>query len=842
MNDRYEFVEYLEGLPIKAYVHTVRSFPLHWHKELEVLLAIKGSFFVEFRGELVRVSEGDIVVIGPNVIHATSQTEETNQVIALQVNSEDFSSQKMFEDFSSREIECFGNPATHPMIDVIRKSLCTITLEVFYRRLGYLYSVSAQVQVILGTLMSHFSRERDPGLQGVGGSTQERLLRILDFINEHYMEKITLQDLASREFIGTNYLSSYIKKNLGMTLSDYLSHIRLKKFHERLQTDFFSPINDLAIKCGFSSPQYAASLFQRQYDITPGKFRREVQKQNLLMQGALQALQHGSYLDQFPELDISLVTKYLDTVAAPYTGEAAEERVLTRVDCAKPAQERFYGSAIRVTTFGRAYEGLLSHVQRQLSEIQAEIGFSHVRFHGIMSDDMMLIKADSGGIRYNFFLVDQLLDFLLSIGLKPFLELTFMPTILASGDKTIFSWGANITPPASLTQWCDLVIALMRHLVSRYGANEVKTWFFEVWNEPDYVGISWTGNKQDFFRFYTETAGAIVSVLPEAKILGPSITTIGIQNKKWAKSFMNHCEAQKVPVHAFSLHLYSEQITEDDLKAGFGHAVRSTSLLQPPYPLMQRDYAGLLMDSLRRQLGKKHAELPLVVTEWNLSLSMYNPINDSPFAGTSLLSDALKHDSALNTMAHWTALDYLEEAVPMPASEFHGGFGLMTVNGIRKPTFWALWALSRLGDSVLSKTEYSILTRKGDDLVLLVYHHPMTESAYDLSYAEPYHLSQNLRQGSHEYSFELSLDASSCLLRRHHFRTDRSDGKTILADLKLSEPLTRDSIEHVKKLARPVYREESAVCDNGTLTLKSQLKKCEFELITISPIPGNSRF
>ncbi|HQA98153.1 MAG TPA: helix-turn-helix domain-containing protein [Clostridia bacterium] len=835
MNERYEFIEYLEGLPIRVYLHSVRSFPFHWHQELEILMSIKGSFYVEYKGKMMRIKEGDLVVIGPNIIHATNQTEEPNQVIALQINCEEISVRKMYEACLSSDFECVGNPGDNPAIDIIRRSLCSIALEVYYKNTGYLYTVSAHVQMILGALMSHFTKEPEPGKMDVRSSSPERILRILDYINENYTQRITLQNLASREFVGTNYLSAYIKKNLGMTLSDYLNSIRLRKYHEYLQTDFTTPINDIAYKSGFSSPQYAASLFSRKFNITPGKFRREIQKQTMIMEGALESIKHGSYMDTFPELDVSLIMKYLQVQSQPELPRTAAECFFIEVDCAQAASAQYFGSTVRVTTIGRAYEGLLSHVQRQLMQLQEEIGFSYVRFHGLMSDDMMMIKADTDGdIQYNFFLVDQLLDFLLSIRLKPFLELTFMPSILASGNQTVFSWRANITPPASLGQWRDLVRALMSHLVSRYGTEEVSQWYFEVWNEPDLTDISWTGTQQEFFRFYVETAKTIESILPQARIVGPSITSVGIKSKKWVRAFMRYCELHQAPVHAFSLHLYSEIVREDNLALNVRRIAKSTTLLEQSPSLMERDYVKNLLDNLRGQLGQKYQKLPLIATEWNLSLSMFNPIHDSAFAGTSLIYDSLKNDSDKLLLLHWTGLDYLEEAIPLPVQEFHGGFGLLTVNGLRKPTYWAMWALSKLGKEVLEKNDYGILTRKGDELVLLTCHHPLTEFAYDISYAKPFSISSSQMMEIHEYQWKLILQATDLRIQRYHFMLDHSDSKKVMADMKVQEPLGVQSINQIKMRAQPEYSEENISCENGQLSIRCMLRKCEFELIIIS--------
>src|SRR5215212_3456526 len=146
--------------------------------------------------------------------------------------------------------------------------------------------------------------------------------------------------------------------------------------------------------------------------------------------------------------------------------------------------------------------------QSQLRRCRDELGFRHVRFHGLLSDDVCTFVRHEEKLLYSFFNADQIFDFLLSIGMKPFVELSFMPKALASGDKTVFNYRANVTPPRDYTQWATLIGKLVSHWVKRYGAREVRGWFFEVWNEPNLKEF-WAGTRGDYFKLYRHTAEAI---------------------------------------------------------------------------------------------------------------------------------------------------------------------------------------------------------------------------------------------------------------------------------------------------------------------------------------------
>src|ERR1700691_1029654 len=157
---------------------------------------------------------------------------------------------------------------------------------------------------------------------------------------------------------------------------------------------------------------------------------------------------------------------------------------------------------------GHAPLALRADWQAQLRVAHHELGFRHVRFHALLSEEMETLICEEGELLYSFFNADQVMDFLLSIGMRPFVELSFMPVTLASGNTTVFRYRANVTPPKDYNQWAILIGKLVAHWVERYGAKEVREWFFEVWNEPNLKAF-WTGTQQDYFKLYRVTAEAI---------------------------------------------------------------------------------------------------------------------------------------------------------------------------------------------------------------------------------------------------------------------------------------------------------------------------------------------
>src|ERR1035437_8743562 len=193
---------------------------------------------------------------------------------------------------------------------------------------------------------------------------------------------------------------------------------------------------------------------------------------------------------------------------------------------------------------GRANEGLRADWQQQLAYVKKACDFKYIRMHGLLTDDMGVYKEDRhGNPEYNYQYIDALYDYLLSIGIKPFVELGFMPSALASGSQTIFWWRGNVTPPKDYNKWGELIKNLTQHFTERYGIDEVKTWYFEVWNEPNLSPGFWTGTQEEYFNLYQYSVKAIKSVNPQYKVGGPA--TAGAA---WVPEMISYCSKNNLPM------------------------------------------------------------------------------------------------------------------------------------------------------------------------------------------------------------------------------------------------------------------------------------------------------
>ncbi|HVB57423.1 MAG TPA: glycosyl hydrolase [Candidatus Acidoferrales bacterium] len=357
---------------------------------------------------------------------------------------------------------------------------------------------------------------------------------------------------------------------------------------------------------------------------------------------------------------------------------------------------------------GHAPLALRADWQAQLLLCHNELGFQHVRFHALLSEQMETLICEENKLIYSFFNADQIIDFLLSIGMRPFVELSFMPRTLASGNTTVFRYQANVTPPKDYGHWATLIGKLTAHWVERYGANEVREWFFEAWNEPNLKAF-WTGTQQDYFKLYRSTVEAVKSIDPLLKVGGPATA-----RNEWISEFLDFCDQNKVPVDFITTHHYP---TDAFGKIG---ADTVTQLEHAPRGVMRED-AVKTRDQARG--------LPVYYTEWNISSNPRDPLHDEPFTAAFATKIVMEASGLVAGYSFWTFSDIFSENY-FPSLPFQGGFGLLNIHGIAKPAYRGFELLHHLGTEMLDvvgshETVDAWAIRKENTATILLTNHAM---------------------------------------------------------------------------------------------------------------------
>jgi xylan 1,4-beta-xylosidase len=435
---------------------------------------------------------------------------------------------------------------------------------------------------------------------------------------------------------------------------------------------------------------------------------------------------------------------------------------------------------------GRAVLAMRESYRKDLREVRKVTEFRYVRFHAIFHDENGVYDEDDrGNPIYNFSYVDQIYDGLLENGVRPFVEISFMPRKLAAREAIHPFWyKQNVAPPKDYAKWDDLIHNFAQHLVERYGIEEVAQWYFEVWNEPNIDFWAGEPKQSTYFELYDHTARTLKTVSPRLRVGGPSSSSA-----HWVDDFLAHAAQEHVPVDFVSSHAYGDDTVEDL----FG--------THEEIPMDQR---------VCRAIGKVHGQIaasafpkvPLMWTEWNVPSFGDLQARDTIYVGAALADDIAQCDGLVDMMSYWTFDDVFEESGPV-REPFYDGFGLIAAGGIKKPSFNGFALLHKLGHERIANAAPGVLvTREGKKLAV---------AAWNL-------VDPDQNGGTRTVRFDFQGVPSGAKVRVT--RVDSEHGNTRAAYEKMGKPRypTRKQVDELNQAS--IVVPETVHLTNGKLEMK----------------------
>ncbi|WP_372743940.1 hypothetical protein [Lutibacter sp.] len=494
---------------------------------------------------------------------------------------------------------------------------------------------------------------------------------------------------------------------------------------------------------------------------------------------------------------------------------------------------------------GRANEGLRAGWLEQLEQVQENCGFEYVRFHGLFHDDMFPIVEESGKLKYNWQYIDDLFDRMLDLKVKPFVELAFFPSSMAAeNSRTVFWWKANVEPAEdSFEKFHDLVKAFTQHCVDRYGIEEVLTWYFEVWNEPNLYPFFWKGTKSQYFELYKQSALAVKSVDSRLKVGGPSTSNFVPDSRfdgeitdmdaselvynsddinsldwhgVWIEDFLKFCKKEKLPVDFVTTHPYP---TDYALNPETGKSKGLTRFVGS---------VKLDLEWLTKTIAKSdYPDVEIHLTEWHTSPSSRDDMHDRLPAATYIVKSNLDCIGMVNSLALWTFTDIFEEKGGA-SSIFHGGFGMINFQGLVKPSYHAYRMLHKLGDQKLYKDDFLFISKKSKDnnIVALAYNYPK-----EYVNAVPSGKDKREKGTSKELKFTLKGLKPGATFKIEILDKDHGNIHNFWEALGKPEPPTREEIKVMKDFANTLKTEYVAAEENGNLNINHTITPWSLVLI-----------
>ncbi|MBS4209411.1 helix-turn-helix domain-containing protein [Bacillus sp. FJAT-50079] len=829
MRHKYEFIEHQENLPFKMFINSVDYIPFHWHKEIELIFVIQGSIELIVESQRYILNERDLIVINSMDVHKVDKIDSENVLLTLQIDLD--LTKHYIPELDKAIFHCNSQDTEHQeTYDIIRRYLAQMVWEFNKRVHGFRSNLVGILYLLIGHLFRSFPHEfKDPEMIKSNNHDMERLSRIIQYIDENYMRKLSLNEMAEREHLSFYYFSHFFKNKMGLSFKKYLTLIRLDKAATQLlETD--KRILDISFDCGFANTKAFNKSFKDKFEMTPTEFRQQcIGHQTFLpplIPLKIEETPNGIYSDVSKVNILENLFEYLPSEETYVAGELTTiNQLRVEVDIDKHSQP--YEPYWQVlTTAGRAAEGLRADWQEQFIMLKEELDFQYIRFHGIFNDEMMVYQeSPEGKSIYNWNYVDKLYDFLIKTKTHPFVELGFMPSSLRRSDETIFWWKGNIAPPNDMRKWTDLVENFIRHCIRRYGIEEVRNWNFEVWNEPDLEGVCWAGTREEYFEFYQATANTIKSVSPELKVGGPALNYGTALEKTWLSDFLHFCEQNEVPIDFVSFHMYSEYIDTAETK--------STHLTEIKQATFYQEIINRVQETLSRA---NRNDLSMHVTEWNFSLFSRNLIHDTMFMGPFIIKHVLDSIGKVQSLGFWTFTDIFEEFLA-GTSVFHGGFGLMNMQGLKKPSYYAYYLLNKLGPHIIKKGEQYIITKKNEDIQILAFNYSHVDQLFmegdwsGITEKDRYSVFEIKEQ----ISLELKIHNISGDYKFTHYQLDRKHGSVFDEWLAMGAPESpsTEEINYLKKRSGPTIRTEQLVVDSS-IQVTMEIPSFGVQLITLN--------
>ncbi len=705
----YELMTLPANMPGKLCLYKLVSISGHRHSNVEILFILSGTVKAFITNRTFILKPSDIIVI--NALERHELFSENAEMISLEIRLADFSYLNQYKDYIFNC--CSALHTGSGDYDSLKGLFAQLVKE---STSGHVLGTLNAITAFFQELIAHFtvSQKELPVLRN---ETAQTLDKLTGYIYEHYRENIHMGELAHIFHFSQPSLSRFFKNHLGISFSEYYNGIRLEKAADALLTSTKS-LADIAFDSGFPNVRSMNTLFKKKYDIAPGEYRK-------VHSGFLpktKTMNEVNYLAVTSSSSLSTLAQYLKPPpVTSSSGQILPKRInIGVIDTSVPGM-RLRHTWRTVCCVGSVRELLSDEVARVLRRIQNEIPYKYIIFHGILSDDLMIYDELSDGKPVlSFTLLDKVLDFLQSIGLKPVIQFSFMPSALASDPKkTNFFMKYNTSLPKNYEHWDFLIESFVRHCVSRYRADEVQTWPFCLWNEPDTTPQMFGFDDQKaFFKLYERTYKIVKNILPSVHFGTPSLMFLPDDPLDWYRPFFEYCHKYSVCPDFLNIHYYDDDLVLDK-NYPVGNVLNRLSLDTNSFAkYIQEMYSRL------NTYGIEH--LPVYMTEWNLTVNQRNLINDTCFKSCYLAKNLLENYDALESFGYWSVSDFVNE-IQLSGDLFHGGLGMFTINGVPKPIYYAFRLIAQLSQEKIGSGDGWFATKSPDNqsikIILYNYSH-----------------------------------------------------------------------------------------------------------------------
>jgi len=637
---------------------------------------------------------------------------------------------------------------------------------------------------------------------------RQRVRRIQNYIQANYQSQISLNNLSDQLYLSNAYLSKYVKKHLGLTFMEYLNNVRL--FHavdELLYTK--KNMTHIALDNGFPTSAAFTKAFRDIYGEAPSEYRRKMREQQ-----EPENPEHG-----LSEEESGRIKKYLI-----FKEQHNEPVVKNQKVCTVDVQQtgKLLTDCHKAICVGDAYTVLQSNVQSQLRDLQKAADIKYARMWNIFSRE----ECYNGKKGCNFRKIDQILDFLLENHMKPYLELGHKEVLLNYSAEKFLKENEEIEN-YEVQVYEYIFREFCTHLVNRYGIDEIETWYFEYYNFSNTGATESTGMTEEeglYYQYFATIYRILKGISPAIKVGGAGFIlgygTLG------CRSILPIWKKKNLMPDFLSVYSY-QYVAIDDNDKRYGR--KSIDI----------DYMRNQTEILREVIKETGFQVPeLHISEWNFTISNRNVLNDSCNQGAYVLKNCIDMNGEVDLMAYWHALDSYSDYYDAD-NVLNGDSGMISRDGIRKPSFYAYVFMNRLLPNVIKKDENSIITTNGRDRYVIACHNFKKLSAqYVFSEEEKITVEtiDNYMENDESLKLQFRLENvkdGDYLVKIHMVNKENGSAQDIWKRLQYSKNLARDEMQYLEKSAIPRMEMKNVHVEGGVLELENVLMAQEIRLLDI---------
>ena len=767
---------------------------IHFHQDLELLYVVENGVSVKEEQEY-QIRKDDIAVINPNQHHTLFNCCNT---IVFRILIPYRLLRKLIRD----EYIIFRcNSVLYPSQEdkKLRALIETLILRYLNIEESDLSEIASILFQIIHQLSANYKLDKNSMKLYVKEHMSEKIDRILNYIHHHYFETLSLTDVADHFQVSESYLSRYFKSKTGQNFVNYLNEVRIENAaNELCQTD--ATITNIAVDSGFSTPSVLNRIFKKKYGITPSEFRKRMEEFT-----SNEKIEN----DKVEELRKNLYEKIEN-------GE--EDRDIKKVAIKVQTNHVQWMNHNEIINIGEASCVSEAAIQEHILFLKQVLDIKYVRIWNLFSEKFM-ISTDFSGKNFNFESLDRIFDFFVQNKILLLLDFGKRNRVIMAGRNNEL-YSANMQYNLkTIDEWKNLMEHLIKHLIRRYDKGVLEKWIYEFpWNKESYYEKDYV-----YIDAYEADWKIIKSNLGNGRVAG--LSPHGEINEVQFQNVIHDLKTRGIFPEIFTVKIFAD----------YSHKMMEDYSLQ-----MGNDYlyARKYMEKVHALLKNENIECKICISEWSNSVSNRNILQDSCARGTYIIKFILSIWKLADMIGFWHGSDAVDTFYDS-RKLIYGGGGLLTKDGIKKPSFYAFEFMKKLGRDILRIGNNYIVTRDSANTITCLCFNHRDYSYYYYLKKENEHLDlskvfQSEEKEKIEFTIEELDDNKEYMIKEEvinsHFGSIMDEWRL----LGNQEELGKEEIHYLKNICIPkiyIHHERS---ENHKIKFQVELEPHEMRMVYIN--------